>query len=153
MLKVRLGADFDVPHEVKMLQEPTINTYRKLMIETEGTVWGTTAPVEVCVGDQYRVWRLSDKLLIGYDPEAFLENRWWKDLMSKLPEQLQRVPRMYGDLCVYVHWNSLEWDELVLRRELINWLVCKYKRHHNYHFCDFSEDGKPKQRNGRCSVV
>ena len=135
-----------------MLQEPEYNTYRKLVLEQNGTTFATTAPVEICVSEDYMVWTLSDKLMIAYNPRAQHENLWWSDLMSKLPEPLQRCPKMKGDLCVYVYWNGLNWNELILRRELINWLVCRYKRGHQYHFCDFSDDGEQRPH-GRCTVV
>lgn len=151
--KFRVGAMIDLPHEVQIIHEPGIHTYRKIMLEQQGGYFATTAPLDVCVGEDYRVWKLSDKLLIAYDPHAIHENLWWRDLMNKLPEQLHKCPVMKGDLCVYVHWNGLNWNDLILRRELINWLVCKYKRGHPYHFCDFSEEGVETRRNGRCAVV
>lgn len=111
-------------------------TYRKLLVCQDGEVVETTCPVHLLCTEHYKNWELNNGLMIAYDPHARELNKWWEALRAKMPN-FPQCSRMYGDIVVYVKGNALQWNELVLRRELINFLVCRYHKAHRYNFCEF----------------
>lgn len=139
---MRLGAELGYPAQVLMFNEVLgAEMYRKLVLNVDGTCESSTMPVTLLYpDDNWRVWQLSGDrekhLYVAWHPHTDKVNKWWESLMSKIPLDVA-VKVMYGDLAVFVHRDNLEWNELELRRELINWLVCKYRLQTSYKFCDF----------------
>lgn len=116
------------------------SSFRKLWCQVDGKCFSSNAPIDLICGERYRIWSLSrDQLRIAYDPNADQkkENAWWRAIREKVP--YERCPVMYGDIVFHVKGHALMWSELILRREIINWLVVRYKHSHEYNFCDIRQ--------------
>ena len=133
---MRLGAEITEPGFVlcynNVLGE---QMYAKQILYVKGGCFGTTNPISVTLcTDRWRWWRLGEHkdLFIAYDPDATHLNAWWMNL-KKIVSQ-RRVPDMFGSLVVFRYNKALEYNELELRRELINFLITRYKYHNQYKF-------------------
>ena len=154
---LRLGAELDNPAlQLVYNTELGRETYTKILLTEDGDCEHTNCPVTLLLGcDNWRVMELRgnncDSLYIAYDPAANQENMWYQDIayepnnatknswysdLAKRFPITTKVPSLYGDLVVFRPDQPLEWNELVLRRELLNWLVMKYRYKSKYKFCD-----------------
>ena len=111
--------------------------HRKLVLTADGDFAETTQPVSVYLCTlKWRVWDLErDGLYAAYDPSARVKNKWWENLKGKVGNKLaRRLPEMYGDLVLFRPCDNLLWNELELRRELINFAVSRFLRCRGYNF-------------------
>ncbi len=136
---LRLGCDLAEPGHVLVYNAALAQeSYRKLTLDIDGDCYGCTAPTSVILGcERWRIWHLGkgNDLYLGYDPEAREQNKWWNKLCDVLGDTIAaRLPAMYGRLVVFRDCRALQYNELELRRELINFLVSRYKHGANYNF-------------------
>jgi hypothetical protein len=135
---IRLGGDLAEPGFVMMYRECLgRETHTKMVLTADGDCSTTTQPVSVYLcTSKWRVWDLGhDSLYVGYDPSSKNVNRWWADLRQRLGSKLgNRVPAMYGDLVLFRPCDNLLWNELELRRELINFAVSRFLHCRGYNF-------------------
>ena len=73
-------------------------------------------------------------MYVAYDRKSVVFNDWWMHLRRCMQNMEEEIPLMYGDLVVFRYRAALQWNELELRRELINFLVTKYRRGRDYKF-------------------
>ena len=126
-------------------QELGSETFRKVMLTSDGEWFETTCTVGLCLGiEDWRIWDLGSGLYIAYDKRAVVFNEWWMQLRRCMQNHEDDVPLMYGDLIVFRYRNSVDWNELELRRELINFLVTRYRRGREYKFFDVQHNGSRK---------
>ncbi len=110
-------------------------TYSKAVLSYRGKYFESTHPVGMFFATtRWRWWRLGAEsdLFIAYDPDATKRNEWWHNV-KKITSQ-PKVPEMYGTLIVFRYQKALEYNELELRRELINFLITRYKYKDQYKF-------------------
>ncbi len=144
----RLGANISEPMFVQVYN---INlgseTYGKLLLKQNGKCCLTTCPTGTLLGiEDWRAWHMGQHLYIAYDKRAKAENKWWMSLLQKAKPCDAKTPKMYGDLVVFRHADGVVWNEKELRRELLNYLVLRYRCGLTYGF-DFSSIQSPT--NGR----
>ena len=137
---MRMGADITEPGYV-VLYNTVLATemYRKLILSTRKNCFrSSTAPVSVILGtNKWRIRQLCKRnnIHIGYDPESRTRNEWWDDLCKTLGETISvNIPEMWGPLVVFAIEDAVGYNELELRRELINFLVSRYKHSSDYKF-------------------
>jgi hypothetical protein len=136
---LRLGSDLSEPGHVLVFNAALAQeTYRKCVLKVTGKFAESTAPTSVVLGTvKWRIWHLGagNDLYIGYDPEAREHNLWWERLCDILGDTISRhIPAMCGPLVVFRDCRALQCNELELRRELINFLVSRYRHGCQYNF-------------------
>ena len=154
---LRFGAEIDKPAFTLLYnQELGRETYQKILLTQDGQCETTNCPVGLLLMcENWRVFEMrgdnAESLFIAYHPDADVpnswysdiaynpaggtKNSWYSDLAKRFPLDM-KVKRLNGDLVVFKHNRSLHWNELELRRELLNWLVMKYRYKKAYKFCD-----------------
>jgi hypothetical protein len=137
-----LGAQVDNPSFVLIYSEQlNQETYDKVILWVDGEYGTTTAPCNIFLGPAWRLWELKSAdghhIFIGYNKYAKEPNAFWSNILSKFVGfGADACPHMYGPLVVFRWMRPLRWSELVLRRELINWLVMRYRYSSPYKFCE-----------------
>lgn len=133
---LRLGAEITEPGFVLAYNNLLGHeTYNKAVLSYKGNYYESSHPVGLFFSTtRWRWWRLGEQsdLFIAYNPEAKKRNEWWHKIKKIVAQP--RVPDMFGTLIVFRYQKALEYNELELRRELINFLVTRYKYHDQYKF-------------------
>lgn len=139
---LNLGAAFDDPGFILCYNnELALETYEKIILCEDGEMLTTNCPVGLLLGENWRCWSLRSptyNIEIAYDPRSKTINEWWEKLMEIMGSSNQKhmhVKHMKGTLVIFTFGRPLLWNELVLRRELINWLVSRYRWQQSYNFC------------------
>jgi hypothetical protein len=110
-------------------------TYRKIVLEADGSWHEDCAPLFVLLGPDYRVWGLQRgaDAYVGYDRHATELNLWWEALRASCTSRCG-LNAMYGRLVVHRDRRALSGDDKDLRRELINYAVSRYVYKRGYKF-------------------
>lgn len=135
-----IGADIEDPiHCLIYRTELSNETYSKVFIDEEGDHCSTTCPVGLALGTKrYRIWQLKGQnmdLLAAYDPRSLhlSENPWWAS-MRQAQQASEKIPTMHGALVIYRWHRPLPLDTKIVRREIGNFLVCRYLYKCDYRF-------------------
>ncbi len=136
---LRMGAEITEPGFVVLYNTVlTSEMYHKALLSVHGTYRHTSAPVSIVLGtNKWRIWQMGKRnnIYIGYDPESRVRNQWWDALSKTLGETISsRIPEMFGPLAVFAMDDSITYNELEMRREIINFLVSRYRHDSDYIF-------------------
>jgi hypothetical protein len=126
-----VGAEITEPTRVLIWREEfTKSTYIKAVLNVDGELTVTNAPVCVVLGDGWRCWKLGNtKLNIAYHPDATKRNKWWA---QKMKEYMSRRV-MRGDLVVFKWERDLGVDDWEgIKREIRLFLFEKYKEQEGF---------------------
>lgn len=131
---LRMGAEIENPLFVQIFSmELGQETYQKIVLHEDGEFEQTTCPVTLLLGcDDWRVWKVGH-VYIAYDKRATVPNAWWEKLRES--SMSKKVEQMFGTLVLFRFGGAVMWDELDARRELINFLVTRYRHGATYNFC------------------
>lgn len=135
-----IGADIEDPiHCLIYRTELGNETYAKVFVDEQGEHGSTTCPVGLLLGTRrYRIWQLKGEnqdLLVAYDPRQLHlpENPWWAS-MRTAQQASERIPTMHGALVIFRWHRPLPQDTRIVRREIGNFLVCRYLYKCGYRF-------------------
>ena len=100
--------------------------YSKLVMYADGKSESTNAPITCVLDEKWKWWKLGNGLMVAYDPTATALNMWWARMRESTQNLQKQVRHMYGDLVLFRWCDSLTWEPLEARRELINYFVTSY---------------------------
>jgi hypothetical protein len=138
---LREGSKFTDPvHKLLYNNELGRESYQKILVTSQGVVEHTDCPVGLLLfSEKWKVFEMTGEddtsIFIAYDASQYLTNKWYARLMKIFMRNIH-VKELFGDLVFFRPDKSLVWNELVLRRELLNWLAMTYIHNKPYKFCD-----------------
>ena len=124
------------------------DSYRKWIINEDGTIETTTAPMEVLLGtDRWQVWKVED-IHVAHNTRCPTRNRWWDYLIALYPG----MPCFYGPMVIF-EWG-FECSHTMAHIESVLARYCARKLSEAFSFdeevTEQHEGGKVKTKFNKC---
>lgn len=88
------------------------------------------APVSTLLGtEDFKLWEIRDadgkQVFVAHAANAVYENNWWANI-RKVLNDMQSVPKLYGDVVVFRYQRPITWTMKELQREMMAFVVQRY---------------------------
>lgn len=105
-------------------------TYDKILVGASGRFWVHNAPVSTLLGtEDFKLWEIRDadgkQVFVAHAANAVYENNWWANI-RKVLNDMQSVPKLYGDVVVFRYQRPITWTMKELQREMMAFVVQRY---------------------------